>query len=102
MYLLEELWKGHITPNERAVREGSPYQRISQESCQCISFLQKELSDEERQVLDRFCQNEVQLSEIAEQDSFIRGVRIGARFILDVIGTYNSQLSQMWETIGAG
>lgn len=59
MCLLEELRRGHITPNERAVREGSPYQRISHESCQCISFLHKELSDEERQVFDRFCQNEV-------------------------------------------
>lgn len=95
MYLLEELWRGHITPNERAVREGSPYQGISHESCQYICFLHKELSGEERQVFDRFCQSEVQLSVIVEQDAFIRGVRIGAQFILDVIGTYDSQLPQM-------
>lgn len=46
-------------------------------------------------MFDRFCQSEVQLSVIVEQDAFIRGVRIGAQFILDVIGTYDSQLPQM-------
>ena len=102
MYLLEELWKGHITPNERAVREGSPYQRISHESSVCVSRIRSELSEEGKQAFDRFCQNEVQLSEIAEQDAFIRGVRIGAQFILDVTGAYDSQLPQVRDTIGAG
>ena len=36
----------------------------------------------------------VVLSSISEEDTFIRGFRIGAQFILDVVGDYKSQLPQ--------
>ena len=35
---------------------------------------------------------------IDEEDAFICGVRIGARFILDILGEYHSQIPQIGET----
>lgn len=97
MYLLEELWKGNVTPDERAVRKGSPYQELQQASIECIERFRKELSPEGKKALDEYFDKEAQLADISEQDAFVRGVRIGARFILDVIGEYRSQLPQVNE-----
>ena len=97
MYLLEDLWKGNITPDERAVRKGSPYQELQQASIECIEQFRKELSPEGKKALDEYFDKEAQLADISEQDAFVRGVRIGARFILDVIGGYRSQLPQLNE-----
>lgn len=54
MYLLEELWKGNVTPDERTVQEGSPYQKIHRESVACMERFRKELSPEGKKALDEF------------------------------------------------
>lgn len=97
MYLLEDLWDGTLTPGERAVRKGSPYQELQQASIECIERFRKELSPEGKKALDEYFDKETQLASISEQDAFIKGIRIGARFILDVIGEYHSQLPQVNE-----
>lgn len=63
----------------------------------CMERFRKELSPEGKKALDEFFNKEMQLADISEQDAFVRGVRIGARFILDVIGEYRSQLPQVNE-----
>ena len=40
---------------------------------------------------------QAELTEISEQDTFIRGFRLGARVILDVIGEYASPMIQVNE-----
>ena len=102
MYLLEDLWRGKITTMERAIREGSPYESINRESILYMRRVLNELSAEGEEAFDRFCELELKLSEISEQDAFIRGVRIGARFILDVMGAYDTQLPQVQDRITAG
>lgn len=102
MYLLDELWKGKITPDERAVREGSPYKKINRESIEYLNAFYEELSAEGKKAFDLFFQKELELADISERDTFIRGVRIGARFILDVLGEYNSQLPPRQDVFGVG
>ena len=102
MYLLEEMWRGNITPSERAVQEGSPYQKISHEATEWMEMFRKELSAEGKKALDEYYRKQMELAGISEQDAFIRGVRIGTRFILDVLGEYNSQLPQVQDVFGMG
>jgi predicted DNA-binding protein YlxM (UPF0122 family) len=102
MYLLDELWKGKITPDERAVRESSTYKKINHESIEYLNAFYEELSTEGKKAFDLYFQKEMDLAEISERDTFIRGVRIGARFILDVLGEYNSQLPPRQNVFGVG
>ena len=92
MYFLEDLWQGRVTPSERAIQEGSPYEAINRESTACMRQLREELSEHGKKIFDRYCLLEEQLTEISEQDAFLKGVRIGVQFILDSIGEYPSQL----------
>ena len=56
--------------------------------------LTAKLPPECSELLENLMDKHVVLSSISEEDTFIRGFRIGAQFILDVVGDYKSQLPQ--------
>ena len=97
MLILEKLWNGEISPWERAVQENSEYEALSHRTAELQSMIYKELSAEGRAVFDEYNDKEEQLADISEQDAFIKGVQIGARLVLDILGDYPSQLPQKSE-----
>ena len=97
MYILEDLWNGNVAPSERVIRPGSPYAELQKQMVAAEEDFRKELSPEGKAAYDTFCRKQAELSEISECDSFIRGVRFGVRFLLDVIGDYESQMPTVVE-----
>lgn len=95
MLILEKLWQGEITPFEREILENSQCQKISRRTTELQKAIYKELSAEGKTVFDEYCEKEQQLTDISEQDAFIKGVRIGAKLILDILGEHDSQLPQL-------
>ena len=91
MYILEELWNGNITPSERVIRTGSQYAQLQKQLVAAEEDFRKELSPEGKAAYDIFCRKQAELSEISECDCFIRGVRVGARLLLDIVADYPSQ-----------
>ena len=91
MYILEELWNGNITPSERVIRTGSQYAQLQKQLVAAEEDFRKELSPAGKAAYDTFCRKQAELSEISECDCFIRGVRIGARLLLDIVADYPSQ-----------
>jgi hypothetical protein len=91
MYILEDLWNGNITPSERVIRTGSQYAQLQKQLVAAEEDFRKELSPEGKAAYDTFCRKQAELSEISECDCFIRGVRIGARLLLDIVADYPSQ-----------
>ena len=94
MYLLKDLWYGNVNPSERYGRRGSEYMKLSKEVSDCMERLIEDLPPKSVELLDEFLDKRLILNSIMEEDSFIRGVRIGAQFILDVVSDYRSQLPQ--------
>ena len=92
MYILEDLWNGDITPSERVIRTGSQYAQLQKQLVAAEEDFRKELSPEGKAAYDTFCRKQAELSEISECDCFIRGVRVGARLLLDIVGDYPSQM----------
>ena len=95
MYLLSDLWNGNLNPSERYIRQRSEYARLTQEASNCMDQMLEEMSPKCSELLEDFLDKRLILNAILEEDAFIRGVRIGAQFILDVIGDYKSQLYQI-------
>ena len=91
MYILEDLWNGHITPSEREIRTGSQYAQLQKQLVAAEEDFRKELSPEGKAAYDTFCRKQAELSEISECDCFIRGVRVGAPLLLDIVADYPSQ-----------
>ena len=91
MYILEDLWNGNIAPSERVIRTGSQYAQLHKQLVAAEEDFRKELSPDGKAAYDTFCRKQAELSEISECDCFIRGVRIGARLLLDIVADYPSQ-----------
>ena len=90
MYLLKDLWYGNVNPSERYVRRNSEYRKLAGEINACIDQLTAE-TDKPRALLEELLNKQLLLTALSEEDAFLRGVRIGAQFMLDVIGPSGSQ-----------
>ena len=97
MYVLDELWRGEITPSERGYRKDSPYAALVRQANETADIFYKELSPVGKKAYDEHSTQESKLADISECDSFIRGFRLGARMILDVVGDYDSPMVQVNE-----
>ena len=97
MYVLEDLWKGKITPSERGYRKDSPYAELVRQANETADIFYKELSPVGKKAYDAHSTQESKLADISECDSFIRGFRLGAGMILDVVGSYDSPMLQVNE-----
>ena len=97
MYILEDLWYGNVAPAERMIRKGSRYSKLQKQLVAAEDALREELSPDGKNAYEKICRNQTELAQIAECDSFIRGVRIGARLVLDIMEDYPSQLPSVTE-----
>ena len=91
MYVLQELWRGEVSPTDRRVRQGSEYQQRAAEVRKQMMELTAMLSSEVKERMDTINDLKHDLSIMAEEDVFIYGFRLGARMILDVMGNYEGQ-----------
>ena len=97
MYVLEDLWEGKITPSDRGYRKGSPYAELVRQSNESEDIFYKDLSAVGKKAYETHCDQQGQLDDIRDCDTFIRGFRLGARMILDVINNYDSPMRQLNE-----
>ena len=97
MYALEDLWRGNITPSERGYRKDSPFAEMVRQANEAADIFYQELSEVGKKAYDAHSTQESKLADISECDSFIRGFRLGARMILDVVGDYDSPMLQINE-----
>lgn len=86
MLILEDLWNGAVAPGEKNYAADSEYSQTRRRLIEQGKKLRSCLSTEENTVFEQFSQEQTNLVRIAEQDAFVEGVRIGAKFILDVFG----------------
>ena len=66
MLVLDRLWRGEITPNEKFVRRGSEYHKKSERLMQVENLLTKELSEEGRENLQLLMDLQYELHSIED------------------------------------
>ena len=91
MFVLQELWRGNITPSERFVRSGSEYKKIAGKLSDEMDRLMEAISPEARKQLVNIGNLRADMTVLANEDYFIYGFRLGARLILDIVGDYQGQ-----------
>ena len=89
MFVLQELWRGNITPSERFVRSGSEYKKIAGKLSDEMDRLMEMISPEaQKEIVDN---HQTDLTMLSNEDIFIYAFRMGARLMLDVLGEYKGQ-----------
>lgn len=91
MYVLNQLWRGDISPMERPIRRGSEYYKTVVEISKKMDAILEAQAPEERKQMEELESLKSDLSLLAEEDSFLYGFRMGARLMLDVMGDYEGQ-----------
>lgn len=61
MYMLEKLWRGELTPNEKIMRKGGPYHQKLGELCEIGDRLAEELSLEGKNLLQSYADAQLEL-----------------------------------------
>ena len=84
------LWENYISQMDYQIRPDSKYRKISLEADPFLDKVWSELSKEGKQAFDDYYYKQSQLNSITEGDCFIRGFRMGAHIILDLMGEYQS------------
>lgn len=91
MFVLQELWRGNITPSERLVRSGSEFKKIAGELSDEVDRLMEAISPEARKQLENIGNLRADMTMLSNEDIFIYAFRMGARLMLDVLGEYKGQ-----------
>ena len=91
MFVLQELWRGNITPSERFVRSGSEYKKIAGKLSDEMDRLVEMISPEARKQLENIGNLRADMAVLSNEDIFIYAFRMGARLMLDVLGEYKGQ-----------
>ena len=102
MYILDDMWFGNVGQSDRFIRKGSQFAKLSKQSNEYLEEFRQELSAEGKQAYENYYNAQMELADISEKDTFIRGIRLGARLMLDILGENRSQLPQPWEEETAG
>ena len=87
MYILKDLWYGNISPFEKTFRPDSEYARLLNRFVEQSEAITAGLSDEDKRRFEACQDTHDALSEISQTESFIEGFRLGAKTVLDVLGT---------------
>ena len=91
MFVLQELWRGNITPSERFVRSGSEYKKIAGKLSDEMDRLMEAIPPEARKQLENIGNLRADMTMLSNEDIFIYAFRLGARLILDIVGDYQGQ-----------
>ncbi len=103
MYELERLWKGRITPTERGYKKGSHYETLMHQASESEHKFYDFLTPEGKAAYKLYCEHQEEVERVNEYDTFLRGFRLGARLILDVVSDCELpmvQVNEMGTTAG--
>ena len=82
--ILEDLYYGNISPNERRVRPGSRVKKLMQKQSDLESKLNESFTDKQKAEFEQYLAVSADLLDANGLDSFIIGFRLGAQFTHEI------------------
>ena len=84
MDILEELWYGNITPTEYSrIENNANYKEALRLVHQNQERLKSTLTNEQKELLDKFLTSSEEFENLIELDCFKVGFKLGARLIIE-------------------
>ena len=85
MTMLENLYYGNIAPHEKHIRRGSKLDKTISSLCSEEERLTSTLTEQQKEVFDRFKQCQDELNSITELTAFSDGFILAARLMIEVL-----------------
>ncbi|MCM1059932.1 MAG: hypothetical protein NC452_06525 [Eubacterium sp.] len=85
MRILEELWHGNINDCSKFLRYNANLTKMINLLSRNADNLTENLSDKEKEVIKKYKDYNAEISEITECENFIKGFRLGALMMIEVM-----------------
>ena len=85
MSILEELWYGNVTPNQRSVGQDDRTRKLGGYLLRHEEKLIPLLSEEAKAIYEKIRDNQEELRRLDEREAFCRGFRLGARIAYETM-----------------
>lgn len=85
MRVLEELWHGNINDNSKFLRYNAKLTKMLNLLSRNADNLTENLSEKEKEVFEKYKDCSAEISEITECENFIKGFRLGALMMIEVM-----------------
>ena len=85
MNTIQDLYYGRISPYEMSISTAPEYQKLKAIADKNEDSLRENLSDEQKELLEKLIKCITNISPISERDMFIAGFRLGMKLMIDVM-----------------
>ena len=94
MKILEEFYYGNIDPSVRSIRPNDEFAKLLALANKNSDKLIATLSEEQKEIFERFTECSSEMNCIGEREAFIRGYCLGARMMVEVMmdDTYTKEV----------
>ena len=89
--ILEELFYGNVCPNTDCRRSGEQVKELTGYLSDHHSALMGELTDKQKEILEKFDDCYSELTDINEREIFVYAFRLGARIAIEVLFPVSDQ-----------
>lgn len=85
MDIIEELYYGNITPDEKSYNDKDEYKQVSKDFIIATDNLLAKLDKDQRELYNEVMNKQVALSSFIEKEKYIDGFKTGANLMLSVL-----------------
>ena len=85
MRILEEFYYGNIDPSVRSIHPNDEFAKLLALANKNSDKLIATLSEEQKEIFERFTECSSEMNCIGEREAFIRGYSLGARMMVEVM-----------------
>lgn len=91
MTILENLYYGNIDPHEYCISNDSHFSKIIKRSNKLSEQLTDQLTEKQKSLFNDYCESQANLYETSEKEAFIRGFKLGLRFMAEAVVDLNEE-----------
>ena len=81
--ILEEFWYGNINPQDKQFNRGTKYDEAVRLLSKNEEKLIAMLDEKEKDIFEKFKDNQDEISKYNSADAFVAGFRLGARLVIE-------------------
>ena len=94
MRILEEFYYGNIDPHERHFKKDDAFLELLRLASKNEQALTATLTEQQKETFEKYMMVHAEMCDFAERESFIRGFKLGLRFMTEA---YQATLDQRGE-----
>lgn len=91
MTILEHFYYGNIDPHECYVEKNGTFSKLLKRTNKLEEQLTEQLTEKQKSSFNDYCESQANLYETSEKEAFIRGFKLGLRFMAEAVVNFDEE-----------